>query len=262
MRSLPVALTIAGSDSGGGAGVQADLKTFAALGAHGTSVVACLTAQNPKRVLAAYGVHPEFVREQLEAVFSELPPAAIKTGMLYSEQIFALVLNFLCRLPEAKRPPLVVDPVMMSTSGTPLMEKWSLGVFERLFRAATIITPNLDEAMALLGRKLNSPEEAREAARDLHAKFGCAALVKGGHLRGTSEAIDFFYDGKKELLLSAPRVKGVNTHGTGCTYAAAIAAGLAKGMKLEKAVVAAKEYVTKAIAGSVRVGRHQALGWM
>jgi hydroxymethylpyrimidine/phosphomethylpyrimidine kinase len=262
MRKLPVALTIAGSDSGGGAGVQADLKTFAALGVHGTSVIACLTAQNPKRVLAAYGVHPEFVRDQLEAVFSELPPAAIKTGMLYSEQMFALVLKFLRQLPDAKRPPLVVDPVMMSTSGTPLMEKWSLGVFNRLFRAATIITPNLDEAMALVGRKLNSPEEAREAARDLHAKFGCAALVKGGHLRGTSQAIDFFYDGKTELLLSEPRVAGVKTHGTGCTYAAAITAGLAKEMPLEKAVIAAKEYVTKAIAGSVQVGKHQALGWM
>jgi hydroxymethylpyrimidine kinase/phosphomethylpyrimidine kinase len=260
VKRLPIALTIAGSDSGGGAGIQADLKTFAALGVHGTSVIACLTAQNPKRVLAAYGVHPEFVLEQLDAVFSELPPAAIKTGMLYSEQMFALVLNFLRRLPDAKRPPLVVDPVMMSTSGAPLMEKWSLNVFHRLFRAATIITPNLDEATALVGRKLKSAEDARQAARDLRAKFGCAVLVKGGHLRGP-EAIDFFFDGKSELMLSAPRVTGVATHGTGCTYAAAIAAGLAKGMKLEKAVVAAKEFVTRAIAGSVRIGKHQALGW-
>jgi hydroxymethylpyrimidine kinase/phosphomethylpyrimidine kinase len=263
MRTLPVALTIAGSDSGGGAGIQADLKTFAALGVHGTSVIACLTAQNPKRVLASYGVHPLFVRDQLEAVFSELPPVAMKTGMLYSEQIFALVLNFLRRLPHGKRPPLVVDPVMMSTSGAPLLEKWSLNIFKRLFRAATIITPNLDETMALLGRNLKSPEEARQAARDLHAKFGCAALVKGGHLRGTSEAIDFFYDGKTELMLSAPRVRGVKTHGTGCTYAAAITAHLARGLSLEKAVVAAKEYVSNAITRSCRIGkRHQALGWM
>jgi hydroxymethylpyrimidine/phosphomethylpyrimidine kinase len=263
VKKLPIALTMAGSDSGGGAGIQADLKTFAALGVHGTSVIACLTAQNPKRVLAAYGVHPEFVRDQLDAVFSELPPVAMKTGMLYSEQIFNLLLNFLQRLPAAKRPSLVVDPVMMSTSGTPLLEKWSLEVFKRLFRAATIITPNLDEAMALLGRKLNSPGEAREAARDLHVKFGCAALVKGGHLRGRNEAIDFFFDGKTELMLSAPRVKGVKTHGTGCTYAAAITAFLAKGMRLEKAVVAAKDYVTKAIAGSHRIGKgHQALGWV
>jgi hydroxymethylpyrimidine/phosphomethylpyrimidine kinase len=194
-------------------------------------------------------------------VFSELPPRAVKTGMLYSEQMFDLFLKFWARLPKDKRPPLVVDPVMISTSGVALIEKWSMNVFNKLFRSATIITPNLDEAIALLGRKLAAPEEARNAARELHAKFGCAALVKGGHLRG-SEAVDFFYDGRRELLLSARRVKGVKTHGTGCTYAAAITAGLAKGMKLEKAVVAAKEYVTKAISGSMRVGKHQALGWM
>jgi hydroxymethylpyrimidine/phosphomethylpyrimidine kinase len=182
--------------------------------------------------------------------------------MLYSEQMFDLLLKFLRRLPKNKRPPLVVDPVMMSTSGVKLMEKWSLNVFKTLFRAATIITPNLDEASAILDSKLATPENAREAAREIHAKFGCAALVKGGHLQTKKEAIDFFFDGKTELMLSAPRTRGLKTHGTGCTYSAAIAACLARGLSLPKAVIAAKNYVSKAIANSHQIGKgHQALGW-
>jgi hydroxymethylpyrimidine/phosphomethylpyrimidine kinase len=202
-----------------------------------------------------------FVRDQLDATFSELPPVAMKTGMLYSEEVVATVLQHLRRLPAAKRPPLVVDPVMMSTSGAPLMEKSSRRIFEKLIRAATIVTPNLDEAMALLGRKLTTPDDAHQAARALHDTFGCSVLVKGGHLQTKNEAIDFFYDGQTELLLSAPRIRGMNTHGTGCTYSAAITAGLAKGMSLQRAVRAAKEFVTKAIAQSIRIARYQALGW-
>jgi hydroxymethylpyrimidine/phosphomethylpyrimidine kinase len=209
------------------------------------------------------GVAVEFLRDQMKAVFSELPPVAMKTGMLYSEPMFDAVLEFLRRLPNAERPPLVVDPVMMSTSGVPLMEKWSLDVFKRLLRAATVITPNLDEAMAILGVKLTDPEDARQAARDLHSEFGCAVLVKGGHLSTGKEAIDFFYDGKNELMLSAPRVPGVRTHGTGCTYSAAITAYLARGYSLPRAVIAAKDYVSNAIANSCRIGKdHQALGWI
>ena len=258
MRKLPVALTIAGSDSGGGAGIQADLKTFAALGVHGTSVVTCLTAQNPKNVLGISPVDPKFVRLQLEAVYSELRPAAVKTGMLLSAEIIQTVREFF----EARnnRPPLVVDPVMISTSKASLLEAEGLEAL-KAFAIATIITPNVDELSALVGRMvITTPEQLRLAARTLHQRMDCAVLAKGGHLSG-AEAVDFFYDGKTELMLSAPRVKGVKTHGTGCTYAAAITAGLAKGMKLEKAVVAAKEFVTKAIASSVRVGKHQALGW-
>lgn len=255
-----MALTIAGSDSGGGAGIQADLKTFAALGVHGTSVVTCLTAQNPKGVLGVSAVDPKFVRLQLEAVFSELRPAAVKTGMLYSSEIIQTVREFF----EERwtvRPPLVVDPVMISTSKASLLEAEGLEAL-KTFAIATIITPNVDELSALVGGMvITTPEQLRLAARMLHQQMGCAVLAKGGHLSG-AEAVDFFYDGKTELMLSAPRVKGVKTHGTGCTYAAAITAGLAKGMKLEKAVVAAKEYVTKAISQSVRIARHQALGWM
>lgn len=256
MKRLPIALTIAGSDSGGGAGIQADLKTFAALGAHGTSVIACLTAQNPKAVMGAAAVEAGFVRKQLEAVFEELRPAAVKTGMLFSSEIIRTVREFLA----LEKVELVVDPVMVATSGVRLLEESAVAEMKRLFALAAIITPNLDEAEVLLGRRLREPEELREAARELGRRFGCAALVKGGHLK-SEEAIDFFFDGKTELMLSARRVKGVATHGTGCTYAAAIAAGLAKGMKLERAVISAREFVTRAIARSARIGKHQALGW-
>lgn len=257
VKRLPIALTIAGSDSGGGAGIQADLKTFAALGVHGTSVIACLTAQNPNAVIGAVAVEARFVRNQLEAVFAELPPAAVKTGMLFSADIIRTVREFLA----PKKVGLVVDPVMVSTSGARLLEVSAVEEMKKLFRLAAVITPNLDETEVLIGRRLQEPEELRIAARELSEEYGCAVLVKGGHLQ-TNEAIDFFCDRKSEFMLSAPRVKAVATHGTGCTYAAAIAAGLAKGIKLEKALLAAKEYVTRAIARSVRVGDHQALGWM
>jgi hydroxymethylpyrimidine/phosphomethylpyrimidine kinase len=260
MRSLPVALTIGGSDSGGGAGIQADLKTFAALDAHGASVVTCLTAQNPKTVLGVRAVEAEFVRLQLEAVFGELRPAAVKTGMLFSAEIIRTVREFFEGM--QKKPSLVIDPVTISTSGARLLEGEGLEALKE-FGLATLITPNVDEASALLdGMVISTPEELRLAARELHRTMGCAVLAKGGHLNTGADAIDFFYDGKTELILSAPRVRGVRTHGTGCTYSAAIAAYLARGMKLEKAVVAAKSYVSRAIAGSTRIGkRHQALGW-
>jgi hydroxymethylpyrimidine/phosphomethylpyrimidine kinase len=257
MRKLPIALTIAGSDSGGGAGIQADLKTFRALGVHGTSVIACLTAQNPREVLAASAINPTMVQKQLEAIFKELPPAAVKTGMLFSERIIEIVFDFL----SAKRQPLVIDPVMVSTSGALLLKKSAIKALKKLFLRAAIITPNLDETKALLGRDLKGPEDLRQSAHDLHAEFGCAALVKGGHLRGFSEAIDIFYDGKQELLLSAPFVGGVNTHGTGCTYSAAITANLARGRSLPKAVTEAKQFITRAIQNTVQIAGHQALGW-
>jgi hydroxymethylpyrimidine/phosphomethylpyrimidine kinase len=209
------------------------------------------------------GIAPEFLKDQLAAIFSELPPAAMKTGMLYSEPAFEAFLKFLDRLAAAQRPPLVVDPVMISTSGAKLMEKASLNLFKKIFRRATVITPNLDEACAILGERLASPEEARAAARAIHYQFGCAALVKGGHLKTKNEAIDFFFDGKTELMLSAPRVPGVKTHGTGCTYSAAITAFLARGESLIKSVASAKDYVSAVIANSRQIGRgHQALGWI
>ena len=254
---IPVALTIGGSDSGGGAGVQADLKTFTALGVHGTCAITCLTAQNPRRVTAIEACSTKMLRAQIEAVFEELPPRAAKTGMLFSAELIREVV----RAWRGRTCPLVVDPVMVATSGARLLQPDARrALTEKLFPLAALITPNLPEAEALLGVIIREPDELRAAARALHARFGVAALVKGGHLRDTREAVDILFDGKTEWLLSSPRVAGVKTHGTGCTYSAAIAAQLARGVKLPRAVELAKHYVTAAIAGTRRAGRHDVLG--
>jgi hydroxymethylpyrimidine/phosphomethylpyrimidine kinase len=256
-KSIPIALTIAGSDSGGGAGIQADLKTFAALGVHGASAITCVTAQNPKRVLAIQACRPEIVRGQIEAVVEELRPMAIKTGMLYSAEIIRVVAEFFA---SNRRIPLVVDPVMISTSGSRLLKPSAIKLLKnRLLPLATLATPNLDEAGILTGHRLKSIEDLRRAAKQIHQEFGCAALVKGGHLRNSREAVDIFFDGKNELLLSAPYIKGVHTHGTGCTYSAAIAGFLARGYGLPEAVTRAKEFISQAIAESYAIGKHSTL---
>jgi hydroxymethylpyrimidine/phosphomethylpyrimidine kinase len=256
-RKVPTALTVAGSDSGGGAGVQADLKTFAALGVHGTSAITCLTAQNPKGVLGVQECRPDMVALQMEAVMKELPPKAIKTGMLYSAAIIRKVAGVLRDYP---RIPVVVDPVMVSTSGAALLKDSARAVLEKeLFPLATLITPNLDEAGILTGTTIREPEELRECARALHSRYGCAILVKGGHLKGMREAVDLFFDGQNELLVSSPFVRGVSTHGTGCTYSAAIAACLAHGQDLAKSVELAKEYISEAITQWLKAGRHTVL---
>ena len=261
-KTLPVALTIAGSDSGGGAGVQADLKTFAALGVHGASAIACLTAQNPRRVLAIEACSPKMLQQQIEAVFAELKPAAVKTGMLFTAENISVVANFF-RTPHSalRTPHLVVDPVMISTSGARLLKPTAEKLLkEKLLPLATLVTPNLDEAKVLANQKISSPEQMRKAARKIHAEFGCAVLLKGGHLKNCREAIDVFFDGETELLLSAPFVKGVSTHGTGCTYSAAICAALALGHDLPHAVEIGKNFITEAIGNSYKIGNHFALG--
>jgi hydroxymethylpyrimidine/phosphomethylpyrimidine kinase len=253
----PVALTIAGSDSGGGAGIQADLKTFAAFGVHGASAITCLTAQNPRRILALEACSPRMLRRQIEAVFEELHPAAVKTGMLFSAENVRVVAGFFKR---RTRSLLVVDPVMVSTSGTLLLQPAAIKILTgRLLPLATLVTPNLHEAGMLTGERITSVEKMRAAARKIHSHFGCAALVKGGHLRDVREAVDIFFDGRTELLLTAPFVKGVRTHGTGCTYSAAVTAALALGRPLPHAVSRAKNYVTQAIARSYRLGNHSGL---
>lgn len=255
--SQPVALTIAGSDSGGGAGVQVDLKTFAAFRVHGTSAITCLTAQNPRAVLEIHPTPPGFLRQQLEALFAELPPSAVKTGMLFSRANIRVAIDWF-RAPG--RPPLVVDPVMVASSGARLLRPAAIkALIEGLLPLARLVTPNLDEAQILVGRPLRSIEDLRSAAREIHQAYGCAALVKGGHLRQMREAVDIFYDGREELLLTAPFVRGVTTHGTGCTYSAAITACLAMGHPLNKSVRRAKEHITGAIAHSIRIGRHSTL---
>ena len=258
-KPTPVALTIAGSDSGGGAGIQADLKTFAALGVHGTSAITCLTAQNPHQLLGVETASPRILRQQLAAVFAELPPAAVKTGMLLNRENIRVIVQFLTA---AKlRPPLVVDPVMVSTSGARLLAKNAVAALQTaLLPLATLVTPNLDETAILTGHKIASLEQMRQAARELQDRFGCAVLVKGGHLKGSREAADIFFDGKNELLLTAPFIKGITTHGTGCTYSTAICAALAGGHELPEAVAIGKNYVTAAIRNSHRVGKYFVLG--
>ncbi|MBL9175206.1 MAG: bifunctional hydroxymethylpyrimidine kinase/phosphomethylpyrimidine kinase [Verrucomicrobiales bacterium] len=256
-NSRPVALTIAGSDSGGGAGIQADLRTWNALGVHGTTAITCLTAQNPRGVLAVHAAPAALVERQLQAVFDELPPVAVKTGMLFNASIIRAVARWFS---ESRRPPLVVDPVMVATSGARLLQPAAMrALIDQLLPLATLVTPNLDETALLIGRRPRTLEDLREAARTLFFRHGCAALIKGGHLRSLPRATDVFFDGATELVLSAPFVRGVATHGTGCTYSAAITGYLALGLALPAAVELAKNHITQSIAQSVRIGRHLTL---
>jgi hydroxymethylpyrimidine/phosphomethylpyrimidine kinase len=185
-----------------------------------------------------------------------LKPRAAKTGMLFSAENVLVVASFF----KNKKCPLVVDPILVSTSGAKLLEMKAIKILkEKLLPLATLVTPNLSEAEILSGQKISSIEEMREAASKIHSQFGCAVLAKGGHLKNAGEAVDIFFDGKTELLLSAPFVKGVRTHGTGCTYSAAICAALALGNDLPQAVQTGKFFVTRAISESYKIGNHFAL---
>ncbi len=232
--------------------------SFAALGVHGTTAITCLTAQNPKGVRAIQAVQTSVVIDQIKAVLDELPPLAAKTGMLYS----AAIINAVAALFKARTLPLVVDPVMVSTSGARLLKADAMrSLRENLLPLATLVTPNLDEAEILIGRKLTNVEDLRAAAREIHGRYGCAALVKGGHLKRMQDAVDILFDGRQEWLLQAPFVKGVSTHGTGCTYSAAITAFLARGFRLPQAVARAKEFTTEAITNTQYVAKHTVLNW-
>jgi hydroxymethylpyrimidine kinase/phosphomethylpyrimidine kinase len=248
MRFKPettTALTIAGSDSGGGAGIQADLRTFTLAGVRGATVITCLTAQNQSAVSRIEPVSPIMIRAQLESVFAENPPTAAKTGMLYSSAIISEIARFLRNRP---RIPLVVDPVMVSTSGRRLLQLDAIAVLRReLLPLAALVTPNRSEAEVLTGGKIRSPEDLRAAARSIYAAFGCAVLVKGGHLPATNDAIDILFDGKNEWMLSAKRVRGVRLHGTGCVYSAAITAAFAKCASLSSAASYGKRVITETI---------------
>jgi hydroxymethylpyrimidine/phosphomethylpyrimidine kinase len=247
---LPVALTIAGSDSGGGAGIQADLKTFAALGVHGTSAITAVTAQNTQGVSDYLELPLAIVRAQIDAVVEDLSPAAAKSGMLASLEIIEVVAVAIEELGIAN---LVVDPVMVAKGGAKLIRDEAVaGQRERLIPLASVITPNLPEAEVLLGRPIGTREEREQAALDLLA-LGCAAVVlKGGHSEGP--AADVFFDGDQLVWLEADRVPTGNSHGSGCTFSAAIAAGLARGLPLLQAVEEAKRFVTGAIAHALEIG--------
>ncbi len=258
-KKLNVALTIAGSDSGGGAGIQADLKTFSAVGVHGTSAITCITAQNPSSVRSVQPVRPAIVRDQIDAVLDGFPVRAAKTGMLYSKAIIKAVAASLRARPEL---PVVVDPVMVATSGARLLQPNAVCVLQdELLPLAALVTPNVPEAEILADARIRTIEDLREAAWVIYKRFGCAVLAKGGHLTGLREAVDLFTDGKIELLLTAQFVRGVSTHGTGCTYSAAITAWLARGHDLTRAVISAKDHITVAIAGSRKAGEHSVLSW-
>jgi hydroxymethylpyrimidine/phosphomethylpyrimidine kinase len=247
-----VVLTIAGSDSGGGAGIQADLKTFQRFGVYGTSALTLVTAQNTLGVRAVELLSPELVAQQIAAIVEDFEVRAAKTGALGSAAIVEAVA---AALEEHALPRLVVDPVMISKHGDPLLDSAAVDVLKRrLFPKARLVTPNLHEAGALLGRAVGSEAEMRDAARAVCDLGAAAALVKGGHLPG-GEAVDLLYDGSEFVRVTAPRIETPHTHGTGCAYSAAIAALLARGETLVDAVRAAKDFISRAIAAAPGIGR-------
>ncbi|HET9598892.1 MAG TPA: bifunctional hydroxymethylpyrimidine kinase/phosphomethylpyrimidine kinase [Anaeromyxobacteraceae bacterium] len=248
---MRVALTIAGSDSGGGAGIQADLRTFAAHGLHGASAITAVTAQNSREVRSWQALAPSLVRSQIEAVCDDMTVAAVKTGMLAT----AAIVEEVAALAEAGRlPRLVVDPVMYAKSGDRLVDPTAEQAYvQRLLPRAAILTPNLAEAEALLGRRIGDPADMREAAAELAGRTGAAVLLKGGRLRG--DAVDVLCAGGRTTELRSERVAGGMEHGAGCTLSAALCARLALGDGLEDAVRAAKAYVTAALRAGYRVGQ-------
>ncbi|MFM8808765.1 MAG: bifunctional hydroxymethylpyrimidine kinase/phosphomethylpyrimidine kinase, partial [Chthoniobacterales bacterium] len=244
--SPPVALTIAGSDCSCGAGAQADLKTFSAFGVYGLTAITCVVSEVPNCVEHVQAVKPEVLRSQIRIVFDNYPIAAVKTGMLYSRQLLRVVSEELAdRLGMFH---LVVDPVMVASSGDPLLKKDAIQAYkEELLPLADVITPNLDEAAVLLGRKITSRRAMDKAAQELRAAFGPAVVLKGGHLRG-NRAFDLLCDGKGIREFVLPYLRGRETHGSGCTLSAAIAAGLASGRTLAASVEAAKKFLHRGIA--------------
>ena len=243
--AIPVALTIAGSDSSAGAGIQADLKTFSALGVYGLNAVTCVVAEIPGKVSRIEPLPPDLVREQIEVLGRNFPIAAIKTGLLGSAKIVSSVAQAIVDL--LPRVPLVVDPVFVATTGDVLIEPHAIELYEKaLFPRATLVTPNLSEAARLIGATITDRKSMERAARALSQKYGTSILLKGGHLSG-DHAVDLLVAGGELAEFSAPFVRGVATHGTGCTYSAAIAAGLASGLSLVDAVPRAKKFVTASI---------------
>jgi hydroxymethylpyrimidine/phosphomethylpyrimidine kinase len=242
------ALTIAGSDSGGGAGIQADLKTFAALGVYGLSAITALTAQNTMGVEGVYAIPPDFVARQIDAVVKDFGADAVKTGMLSNSGIIEIVA---AKVVEHGLGPLVVDPVMIAKSGDALLEPEARdALVSVLLPLAAVVTPNLPEAEVLCGFSIPDMEGMRRAAREIHARGPRCVVVKGGHLPGTGFSTDLFYDGERFEELPATRIDTRNTHGTGCTFASAIAARLALGNGMLEAVRAAKIYVSEILAAS------------
>lgn len=255
----PVVLSIAGSDNSAGAGIQADLKTFTACGVYGLTAVTCVVAEIPGQVLDLQPVRPALLAAQVRLCFEAFPVVAVKTGMLYSKTLIRVVVEEILRARSHRSFALVVDPVMMASSGDPLLQPAAVRAYRReLFPLADLLTPNLDELAHLTGRPIANLIELTEAGRVLQASTGVAVLAKGGHLQG-NEAVDVLCLPDKTFEYRAPYVVGGETHGTGCTYSAAIAAGLACSHSLPEAVARAKKLITQAIAEPHCFGQTRAL---
>jgi hydroxymethylpyrimidine/phosphomethylpyrimidine kinase len=254
MRSIPVVMSVAGSDNSSGAGIQADLKTMSALRVYGVTAVTCVVAEVPGKVTSIQAVEPAIVAEQMRLLYNAFPIAAIKTGMLHSASTLRAVCGELSMWRQVGgRCPIVVDPVMVASSGDALMQQDALAEYTRgLLPMADLVTPNLDEVAVLWGQTVRGLDGMRDAGRQLRERYRTAFLIKGGHL-GEKVAADLLVeeDGT-ETWFEAPFVEGVATHGTGCTYSAAIASALGRGMSLRAAVAMAKEYVSAAIQGHLR----------
>jgi hydroxymethylpyrimidine/phosphomethylpyrimidine kinase len=249
LRVIPRCLTVATSDSGGGAGIQADLKAFARLGCHGMSAIVALTAQSTTEVRAVHEAPPEFIRDELDVLFADIGVDAAKTGMLFSRRIIATVADFLAANPV----PLVVDPVMVAASGAKLLQDDAVAVLvERLFPSATVVTPNLHEACVLAGVPYTDEANREELAERIHELGAAAVVVTGGH--GT-EAVDWLFDGRRHLSIPVERYADEATHGAGCTHSAALAAFLARGDSLEDAARGAAQVASEAVrSGLADVG--------
>lgn len=249
--NIPRVLIIAGSDSGGGAGIQADLKTVSALGAFGMTAITALTAQNTTGVFGVSEIDPQFVVEQIEACVSDIGCDAVKTGMLASAAIIDAVA---AAISSRKLKPLVVDPVMIAKSGAPLLKSDAIEALKaKLLCQATVVTPNLHEATALIGREIKTLAQMKEAARAILDLGPANVVIKGGHLEGV--AADVLYDGHEFSELRGERIDTRNTHGTGCIFASAIAANLAHKKTVRESVAAAKEFITVGIQNSLAIGK-------
>ncbi len=255
---MKVVLSIGGSDSSGGAGVQADIKTFSELGVFATSAITCVTAQNPGGVAGVMDMPAEFVALQIETVCDSFPVTVAKTGMLHSAEIIRVVANEDVREGIEL---LVVDPVMVASSGARLLRADAVEVLcNELLPQARVVTPNLHEAEILCGHAISSAEELRQAAAEIGERYDIACVAKGGHLPG-DEVVDILYDEGQEYIFTAPRLNAVETHGAGCAFSAALTAFLAHGELMERAVAMAKEYVYLCLEHAFLVGRHHPLNF-
>ena len=250
MQPVARAMTIAGSDSGGGAGIQADLKSFAAMGVYGTSVITAVTAQNTREVQQVVELPTAAIGSQIDAVISDIGTDVVKTGMLSSSAIIEMVV---AKLKEHEIDMIVVDPVMVAKGGDRLLEEEAVDALRtQLLPLATVVTPNVPEAEVLVGHTINDMDDMKEAAEEIVKMGASSAVVKGGHLKGP--ATDILYDGHDVKAFSSQRISTMNTHGTGCSFASAIAAGLARGKTVRDSVEAAKKYVTDAIRYAHSIG--------